>query len=181
MERTILDVNLKQPQSSEESIAALTVKITQEAIERPDVKLLMGFTGIDYSAMVLLGEMGPITRFPSAKKLVSYAGLAPGIRQSADHTVHGRITRDDNKYIRWILIEAAQNASRFDPKLRPFYLRVAARRGHQKTITTVARKMLVTIYHVLNHHHEYRGLRLGLYTNKIRRPQRITDSSLQTA
>jgi len=42
-------------------------------------------------------------------------------------------------------------------------------------------KMLVTIYHVLNHHHEYRGLRPELYTNKIRRLERITNSSLQTA
>jgi len=116
-------------QSLEESIQAITVKTAQEAIGRPDVKLLMGFTGIDYySAMLLINEIGPVTRFPSAKKLVSYAGLAPGIRQSADHTVHGRITRDGNKYIRWILIEAAQNASRFDPKLRPFYLRVTANR-----------------------------------------------------
>jgi len=173
-------VNLKQLQSLEESVQAITVKIAQEAIDRPDVKLLMGFTGIDYySAMLLLSEMGPITRFPSAKKLVSYAGLAPSIRQSADHTVHGRITRDGNKYIRWILIEAAQNASRFDPKLRPFYLRVAARRGHQKAITAVARKMLVSIYHVLKRQEEYHGQRDELLERKINRLQRTVDSSLQ--
>jgi transposase len=180
IERTILDVNLKQLQSLEESIHAITVKIAQEAIGRPDVKLLMGFTGIDYyGAMLLITEMGPVTRFPSAKKLVSYAGLAPGIRQSADHTVHGRITRDGNKYIRWILIEAAQNASRFDPKLRPFYLRVSARRGHQKAITAVARKMLVSIYHVLKRREEYHGQRDELLERKINRLQRTVDSSLQ--
>jgi len=128
IERTTLDVNLKQLQSLQESIATLAVKIAQEAVNRRDVKFLMGFTGIDYySAMLLINEMGPITRFLSAKKLVSYVGLTPSIRQSAEHTVHGRITRDGNKYIRWILIEVAQNASRYDPKLRPFYLCVAAR------------------------------------------------------
>lgn len=43
------------------------------------MKLLMGFTGIDYyGAMLLVSEIGPITRFPSPKKLGSYAGLAPG-------------------------------------------------------------------------------------------------------
>lgn len=180
IDRTILDVNLKHLQSLEESIQALTVQIAQEAINHPDVKLLMGFTGIDYySAMLLINEMGPISRFPSAKKLVSYAGLAPGIRQSAGHTVHGRITRDGNKYIRWILIEAAQHASRFDPKLRGFYLRVAARRGHQKAITAVARKMLVSIYHVLKRQEEYHGQRDELLERKIRRLQRTVDSSLQ--
>jgi transposase len=179
-ERTILDVNLKQLQSLEEYIATLTVKIAQEAVDRPDVKLLMGFTGIDYyGAMLLVTEMDPVTRFPSAKKLVSYAGLAPGIRQSADHKVHGRMTRDCNKYIRWILIEAAQHASRFDPKLRPFYLRVASRRGHQKTITAVARKMLVSIYHVLKRQEEYHRQRDELLERKINRLQRTVDSSLQ--
>jgi len=156
------------------------VAIAQEAISRPDVKLLMGITGIDYySAMFLINEMGPVTRYPCAKKLVSYVGLAPGIRQSADHTIHGRITRDGNKYIRWILIEAAQNASRFDPKLRPFYLRVASRRGHQKAITAVARKMLVSIYHVLKRQEEYHGQRDELLERKINRLQRTVHSSLQ--
>jgi transposase len=75
--------------------------------------------------MLLINEIGPITR-----KLVSYAGVAPGIIQSAEHTVHGGITRDCNKYIRWILIEAAQNASRFDTRLWLFCLRVSNRRGH---------------------------------------------------
>ena len=180
IERTILDVNLKQLESLEESIATLTVKIAQEVINRPDVKLLMGFTGIDYySAMLLINEIGPIKRFPSAKKLVSYAGLAPGIRQSAEHTVHGRITRDGNKYIRWILIEAAQHASRYDPKLQGFYLRIKARRGYQKAITAVARKMLVSIYHVLNRQEEYHGQRDELLERKIKRLQRTVDSSLQ--
>jgi transposase len=179
-ERIILDVNLKQLQNLEESVQTLTVKIAQEAIHQPDVKLLMGFTGIDYyGAMLLITEMGPVTRFPSAKKLVSYAGLAPSIRQSANHTTHGRITRDGNKYIRWILIEAAQNASRFDPKLRPFYLRIAARRGHQKAITAVARKILVSIYHVLKRQEEYHGQRDELLERKINRLQHTVDSSLQ--
>ncbi len=94
-------MNLKQLESLEESINSLTLKIAQEAVQRPDVKLLMGFTGIDYySAMLLTSEMGPVTRFQSAKKLVSHAGLAPGTRQSAEHTFHGRITKQGNKYIR---------------------------------------------------------------------------------
>ncbi len=180
VDRTILDVNLKQLQSLEESIHSLTVKIAQEAVHRSDVKLLMGFTGIDYySAMLLLSEMGPVTRFPSAKKLVSYAGLAPGTRQSAEHTFHGRITKEGNKYIRWVLIEAAQNASRYDPRLRGFYQRLAARRGRQKAITAVARKILVSIYYVLKRQEEYQGQRDELLEKKIKRLQQTVDSSLQ--
>jgi transposase len=104
-ERTILDVNLQQLESIEQAIEKLTTQIAKEAIDRADVKLLMGFTGIDYySAMLLINEIGDINRFPSADKLVSYAGLAPSQRQSADRTFHGHITRQGNRYIRWILI-----------------------------------------------------------------------------
>jgi transposase len=182
IERTILDVNLKQLQSLEESIQTLTIRIAQEAINRPDVKLLMGFTGIDYySAMLLLSEMGPIARFASPKKLVSYAGLAPSTHQSGDRITHGPITKEGNSHIRWILIEAAHQASRHDPRLSQFYLRVMKRRGHNRALVAVARKMLVTIYHVLNHHSQYRGLRPELFENKIRRLERITRPSLQTA
>jgi transposase len=72
-------VNLQRLEEFEAHIDAFTSRIAQEAVSRPDVKLLMGFTGIDYySAMLLASEIGDVKRFRSAKKLVSYAGLAPG-------------------------------------------------------------------------------------------------------
>jgi hypothetical protein len=89
-------------------------------------------------------------------------------------------TEEGNSRIRWILVEAAQHASRHDARLSQFYLRVMKRRGHNRAIVAVARKLLVTIYRVLNHHREFRGLRPELYTNKIGRLERITRSSLQT-
>jgi transposase len=178
-EKIILNVNLDQLQSIEQAIETLTTQIAKEAVDRPDVKLLMGFTGIDYYSAMLLNEIGPISRFPSPKNLVSYAGLAPSTHQSGNRTFHGSITKEGNSHIRWILIEAAQHAARNDPRFSHFYLRVAKRRGHQKAIVAVARKMLVTMYHVLNHHNEYRGLRPELYENKIKRLQRIINPSLQ--
>jgi transposase len=180
IEKTILNTELKQLQSLEDIIQELTKKIAIEASEEPRVKLLMGFTGIDYyTAMLLLAEIGDVKRFPSPKKLVAYAGLAPGMRTSAGRTVRGHITKQGNKYIRWILIEAAQHASRFDPKLQDFYLRVSARRGRQRAIVAVARKLLVSIYHVLNRNETYHGQRPELLERKIKNLQRIVDSSLQ--
>jgi hypothetical protein len=99
--------------------------------------------------MLLASEIGDVKRFPSAKKLVSYAGLAPGTRQSADKTVHGHIVKEGNKRIRWILVEAAQHASRHDPKLRGLYLRIMKRRGYQQAIVAVARKMFIAMCHEL--------------------------------
>jgi len=179
-EKTILDVNLDQLQNIEQAIEKLTTQIAKEAVDRPDVKLLMGFTGIDYySAMLLINEIGDINRFPTADKLVSYAGLAPSQRQSADHTFHGHITRQGNRYIRWILIEAAQHASRFDPQLKPFYERIAARRGRQRAIVAVARKLLIYIYQVLRKQEPYRAQRDDLLAKKLKRLEQRASSSLQ--
>ncbi len=181
IEKTILDVELKQLESLEKGIAELTEKIALEAVEEPRAKLLMGFTGIDYySAMLLLAEIGDVKRFSSPKKLVAYAGLAPGMRSSAGKTIHGHITKEGNKHLRWILVEAAQHASRYDPKLQGFYNRVSARRGRHRAIVGVARKLLVSIYHVLNRNETYHGQRPELLERKIRNLQRIVDSSLQS-
>ena len=170
IDQTILEVNLQRLQELEAHIEAFTSKIAREAATKPEVKLLMGFTGIDYcSAMLLASEIGDITRFSSAKKLVSYAGLAPGSRQSADKTIHGHIVKEGNKRIRWILIEAAQHASRHDPRLRQFYLRILKRRGYQKAIVAVARKMLVSIYHVLSKNEAYHGEDSELLERKLKR------------
>jgi len=58
------------------------------------VKLLMTMPGLGYfAASLLVAEICDINRFSSDKKLVSWAGLAPGVRQSGDRTVGGRITK----------------------------------------------------------------------------------------
>jgi len=38
------------------------------------------------------------------------ADMLPGIHQSGDKTVHKRITRQGNRLVRWVMVQAAQNA-----------------------------------------------------------------------
>ncbi len=63
------------------------------AVNKDDVTLLMTLLGIDYYAvMIITNEIGDITRFSEANKLVSWTGLAPSTRQSGSHIKHGTIT-----------------------------------------------------------------------------------------
>ncbi|HXX97656.1 MAG TPA: transposase [Candidatus Bathyarchaeia archaeon] len=56
------------------------------AISDKPVDLLLGFTGIDYyGALLLLYEIGDITRFSNPKNLVSRVGLAPSLYQSENN------------------------------------------------------------------------------------------------
>lgn len=68
--------------------------ICREALNDEDARLLMTIPGISfYSALLIVGEIGDIDRFPDSSHLVSYAGLAPSTRCSGGITYHGRITK----------------------------------------------------------------------------------------
>jgi transposase len=138
-------------------IAVVTKRIRQ--MLKPDLRArwCLSLPGVgDIITYLLLAEIGDIKRFPSDKKLVSYGGLAPGVRQSADHVWEGHITHQGNRYIRWGIIEAAQLAPKLDPALYQFYWRTARRRGPKKARVAVARKLLAAVWHVLTYEQEYR-------------------------
>jgi len=76
-------------------------KISQNTKE---TTLLMSMPGIaEYSALMILAEIGDIHRFPSPKTLVSYAGLCPGIYQSGD-TKKPVKNNMVNKWLKWIIV-----------------------------------------------------------------------------
>jgi transposase len=148
--------------------------IAGEAVEDPRVELLLGYKGIDYyTAMVVLYEVGDINRFCSARKFVGWVGLCPSVHQSGEHCRRGGITKQGNKWVRWALVQAAHQAARHDPKLRCFFERVAARRGVQKAIIAVARKLAVSIYYVLKRNEPYHGEDAGLRRRKVNRLRRM--------
>src|SRR5690606_21447768 len=59
-----------------------------------DVPFLLQMTGIGLvSAMTILSAIGDITRFPTPKQLVGYAGLGAGVRSSGQTSRAGPITK----------------------------------------------------------------------------------------
>jgi transposase len=126
---------------------------------KPDsrVKLLTTAPGIgELTAYLLLSEIGEIARFGTARKLCCYAGITPSVRQSAEHRWEGHITKEGNRYIRWGIVEAAQQAPRQDAALCAFYDRLAERRGPKKARVAVGRKLLIAVWHILTYQQEYR-------------------------
>jgi transposase len=61
-------------------------------------------------AMTILAAIGDITRFPTAKKLVGYSGLAAGVHDSGQTHRTGHITKEGRKEFRYVLVEAAWHA-----------------------------------------------------------------------
>jgi transposase len=101
------------------------------------------------NAMTVLAAVGDITRFPSARKLVGYAGLGAGVHDSGQKHVTGKITKQGRKDLRWVLVEAAWVAVNHHPHWQEQFERLKKRKASSKAIVAIARKLLVVIWHVL--------------------------------
>ena len=116
----------------------------------PRVKTLTTLPGVgQFTALVMVAEIGDISRFPSARKLASWAGLTPTVRGS-DRTVrHGHISKQGSAWLRWVLNQAAQTAKR-SPEFAASYAAIAKRRGKKIATIAIARKLLTRAWHLLN-------------------------------
>ncbi len=120
---------------------------------REQLPYLIQLPGIGVlTAMVILSAVGDITRFPSAKKLVGYAGLGARVHASGLSFHTGGITKQGRRELRAALVEAAWITVRFDLRWQEQFERLAQRIGRRKAIVAIARKLLVVIWHVLAHH-----------------------------
>jgi transposase len=114
------------------------------------VLLLIQLPGIGLiTAMTLLAAIGDVSRFPTAKKLVGYAGIGTRVHDSGQSRRTGRITKAGRRDIRAAMVEAAHTASRTHPHWKAELARLEPRIGHNKTIMAIARKLLVAVWHVL--------------------------------
>jgi len=118
---------------------------------REQLPYLIQLPGIGVmTGLVVLSAIGDISRFPSAKKLVGYAGLGAAIHASGQSYRTGAITKQGRKELRAALVEAAWSAVQFDARWRDQFERLAVRIGRHKAIVAIARKLLVVIWHVLS-------------------------------
>jgi len=116
-----------------------------------DMVFLMQIPGLGVVlSMTVLSAIGDITRFEHAKNLVGYAGLGPGVHDSGLKHQEKSITKTGRKELRWAMVEAAWGAVRSDPHWKSQYESLKKRGKHSnESIVAIARKLLVSIWHVL--------------------------------
>lgn len=136
-------------------------RITELADDNPLAKLFMTHPGIGhYAALMITAEIGDIRRFTQTRKLVSFAGLSPSVYQSGEKCYIGRLSKQGDKNLRWILIQCANIAVKFDKRLKSYYLRKKLGKGHNKAIVAIARKMLINLYVMAMHNIQFNQLRV---------------------
>ena len=140
--------------------AAIDQKLAELSNSEPwasDMVYLMQIPGMGLIfSMVVLSAIGDISRFPDPGKLVGYAGLGAGVHISGEKHQEKSITKAGRKELRWALVEAAWVAVRFDPFWKAQYQRLRVRMHPNKAIVAVARRLLVSIWHILTKREPYR-------------------------
>ena len=136
--------------SLDSQVAELDVAVEQAAAEHEQARLLMTQPGVGpITALAFVLTLGEVSRFASSGQVASYVGLIPREHSSGGKQRLGAISKQGNRFLRQLLVEAAQTTCRLDEGFRKQY---AARCHHKpKGVAKVAaaRKLTVRLYWML--------------------------------
>jgi len=159
--RYVTQLLLAQLGEVQETIQGIERRMHSVFAQSAQLALIQTLPGVAFIlGVVILTEVGDVSRFPTGSHLASYAGLTPRVHASGGRVRHGRTRFDVNRYLKWAYAEAA-NATmirrRHDSRhVSKLYERVRRRRGHQKAIIAVGRHLAEATHAVLTTGEAYR-------------------------
>jgi transposase len=158
IENLIRDELLLRLEHYRKQLAILEERVVALRETFPQVETLMEIGGIGlYSALLIVGELGEVERFRTARQVGAYAGLTSRVHQSGGHCYRGSITRQGSPWLRWILVEAAMKAVHDDAGLKNFYQRIRKRSSAKIARVAAARKLAEICWKRLRRWHRQRG------------------------
>lgn len=129
-------------------------RLVKGLIEHPllaeRVERLQSIPGVgELTALTWVLETGDPRRFGSAKQAVSYCGLCSGQDESAGKMKRGPLSKQRNKHLQTMLVEAANLAPRWNPGLALVHEKARARGANRNQATlAVARKLVAYLLYV---------------------------------
>jgi transposase len=149
-EKLLVHSDLDTLEFAQKQVEQIEEHLKQKSIQDERVPLLIQLPGVAMlTATTILAAIGDITRFPTAKKLVGYAGLGTRVHDSGMTHSNGRITKAGRKDLRRAMVNAANHAVLDNPHWKAEMERLEPHLGRSKTIVAIARKLLVAVWHVL--------------------------------
>ena len=143
----------------DEQVRELDRAVEEAGRERPEVELLRTHPGVGMVVGLAFAlTLGPVERFANSRCLVSYLGLNPREDSSGGRQRLGAISKQGNSMMRWLLVEAAQTAARFDARLGRIYQRLKKKRVSAVAKVAVARRLAVRLFWMLRTRHNYAQL-----------------------
>ena len=139
-------------------IAALESALAVRAQQDGRVARLRTHPGVGLlTALAVVHTLEPVTRFDRARRVAAYCGLDPLEHSSGDSLRFGHISKQGNRFVRFLLGEAAHGAVRpgGDEQLRRFYFHLLAKKNAAIATVAVARKLLLRLYRMLREQIDY--------------------------
>ena len=131
-------------------LTELDAAVTKTAEEHPQARLLMSQPGVGpITALAFVMTIGEAGRFKHSKQVASYVGLIPREHSSGGKQRLGSITKQGNGFLRQLLVEAAQTATRLDDGFRKEYQARCHHKPKGVAKVAAARKLGVRLYWML--------------------------------
>ena len=126
------------------------------AEEHPQARLLMTQPGVGpITSLAFVLTIGDVSRFKHSNQVASYLGLVPREHSSGGKQRLGAITKQGNRFLRQLLVEAAQTANRLDEGFRKQYQVRCHRKPKGVAKVAAARKLAVRLYWMLRQNAGY--------------------------
>jgi transposase len=138
-------------------IKPLDAAVEAAASRDAGARLLMTHPGVGpVVSLAYVLVIGDWQRFARGKHVASYLGLIPSEASSGKRQQQmGHITKQGNTLLRWLLVEAATTAQRYDPSWHRQYVRLSLAKHHGVAKVAIAHKLAVRLYWMLRSGQDY--------------------------
>ena len=134
----------------DQQIMPLDQAAQQAAEQNSEARLLLTQPGVGpITALAFVLTIGDVGRFPRGKQVASYLGLIPRERSSGGHQRLGAISKQGNRFVRMLLVEAAHSVVRLDEGFRKQYAHRCHRKPKGVAKVAAARRLAVRLYWML--------------------------------
>lgn len=101
----------------------------------------------EITAAIIISEFGDFSKFSHPDKLLSFAGLEPGIYQSGNSLAYGKMVKRGSGYLRAALMNISNVVIKYNPILYDFYFKKRSEgKCHRVALSHVCKKLLRIIY-----------------------------------
>ena len=131
-------------------VGELDQAVTGAAQQHAQARLLMTRPGVGpITALAFVLTIGDVSRFAHSGQVASYVGLIPREHSSGGKQRLGSISKQGNRFMRQLLVEAAQTAHRLDEGLRKQYQARCHHKPKGVAKVAAASKLAVRLYWML--------------------------------
>lgn len=123
-----------------------------ELLKEPAILRLIRLCGLRHiTAFALAAFIGDVTRFASAKRLVAYIGLNPGVCNSGETRGGTHLRNNGCAPLRALMVQAAQVIMRMPgAAFAKWGRQLMLRRGRNRATVGVARKLVTAVWYCLS-------------------------------